>query len=172
MSKHGKKAAKPTMVAIHSSPITGRIAWKKDPVAYEIGKASFRGVRTLTYVETVPWECPPLPVGWVINPRERCEHSGIARRGAGANEFTVLWSATVEADGKRWLHVSCSFKNRMPSYQDLAEIKRLFCGPEATAYEIHPPEVDHINAHPYCRHLWVCLDGPVTPDFTRGNRTV
>lgn len=27
----------------------------------------------------------------------------------------------------------------------------------------------HVNKHPYCLHLWSCLDGPVLPDFTRGS---
>lgn len=26
----------------------------------------------------------------------------------------------------------------------------------------------HVNKHPYCLHLWRCLDGDVVPDFTRG----
>jgi hypothetical protein len=39
-----------------------------------------------------------------------------------------------EEDDKRWVHVSCSRKARVPSYDDLALVKRVFIGPDRFAY--------------------------------------
>ena len=65
---------------------------------------------------------------------------------------------------ERWLHVSVSRRNKLPSWDDLRLVKDTFL-PDWTAYQILPPKEEHVNIHPYCLHLWVCLDRQVTPDF-------
>lgn len=39
----------------------------------------------------------------------------------------------------------------------------------STALQVLPPRAKHVNIHPFCLHLWCCLDGDVTPDFTQGS---
>jgi hypothetical protein len=80
-------------------------------------------------------------------------------------KMIVIATASQEADGKRWLHVSCSFRNRLPNWAELRMVKDAFIGKERTALQILPPEAEHVNIHPFCLHLWSCLDGDVTPDF-------
>lgn len=80
-------------------------------------------------------------------------------------KMVVIASVAQEADGKRWLHVSCSLRNRLPSWSELRMVKDTFVGKDRTAIQVLPPESQHVNIHPFYLHLWSCLDGDVTPDF-------
>ena len=60
----------------------------------------------------------------------------------------------VASAGEGWDHVSVSRVNRCPNWQEMEQIKRLFFRDEETAMQLHVPPGDHINAHPYCLHLW------------------
>jgi hypothetical protein len=85
----------------------------------------------------------------------------------------VIVSGMVYGDGKRWLHVSVSRKNReIPSWAAMCEVKEFVLGPERTALQVHPPRSKHVSIHDGCLHLWHCLDGDVTPDFTAGGESI
>jgi hypothetical protein len=84
----------------------------------------------------------------------------------------VILSLAVELDEKLWLHVSMSRARQLPSWEDIRRVKLLFIGRERTAYQVLPPESRYVNIHPFCLHLWTCLDGDVTPDFTRGGSSL
>jgi hypothetical protein len=104
----------------------------------------------------------PVPLG---NGR-----TGWRRRECGMSRCTVLLSvADCYGDGKRWLHVSLARRDRMPSYEELAEVKEAFVGPRRQAVMVMPRRERHVNLHPYCLHLWCCLDtkGDGLPDFGR-----
>lgn len=75
--------------------------------------------------------------------------------------LNVMW----ERDGLRWLHVSMSRNSELPSYDDLRAVKDLFIGRDEEALQIFPPEAEYVNVHPFCLHLWHCIDQRVTPDF-------
>lgn len=79
----------------------------------------------------------------------------------------VICSGRVEEDGKRWIHVSCSRRGRLPSWDDLKKVKHVFLGREAKAIQILPPEDQYVNFHPYVLHLWTCLDGDPLPDLRK-----
>lgn len=72
-------------------------------------------------------------------------------------------------DGTWWLHVSVSRARYIPSYDDLADVKRVFMGDDVQAVQIFARRERHINIHPFCLHLWACLDaaGDGLPDFGR-----
>lgn len=72
--------------------------------------------------------------------------------------LTVLFSA-----GMGWEHVSVSRRSRLPTYEDLDEIRREFWGPKDTVMQLFVPKADHVNAHPYCLHLWRPIDGTEIP---------
>lgn len=78
----------------------------------------------------------------------------------------VICTARVEADGARWMHVSCSRPEGLPNWADLGLVKRTFIGDERIALQVFPRQVDYVNHHPNVLHLWARLDGgdPV-PDF-------
>jgi len=84
----------------------------------------------------------------------------------------VIESVHKELDGKSWKHVSVSRRSRIPSYEDLVLVKKQFIGEDKTAYQIFPKASHHVNIHPYCLHLWHCIDGDVTPDFTHGTGSI
>lgn len=118
-----------------------------------------------------------LPDGWRKLSRHDLDEG--ARRGlsAGVSPDDVYWyrnqhnslmvavSGRTEADGKRWLHVSYSLPNRMPSYDHMTTVKKLFVGRQNKAIFVLPSEDEHVNMHSYCLHLWRCMDGDPLPDF-------
>jgi hypothetical protein len=74
-----------------------------------------------------------------------------------------------ELDEKLWLHVSCARQNGLPSYDDLKRIKHVLVGSDRTVLQVFPPADKHVNIHKHCLHLFCCLGGNVTPDFTHGS---
>jgi len=85
--------------------------------------------------------------------------------------MTVITSIKRELDNKLWLHVSLARPNKLPSWNDVLEVKNLFIG-DKTALQVLPKKDKYIDCHKYCFHLWHCIDGDVTPDFTRGNNII
>lgn len=81
------------------------------------------------------------------------------------DNLLVMWSARKESDGRRWVHVSCSRPSKLPSWEDLREVKDTFIGRDRRALQVLPPAAEYINIHPHCLHLWSCLDGEPVPDF-------
>lgn len=88
------------------------------------------------------------------------------------NGLVIIWSIDTELDGKNWLHVSFSRKSRIPDYLDITRTKRDFIGDDRKAIMIFSEKENHVNLHPYCLHLWCCLDGDGLPDFTQGKRSI
>lgn len=116
-----------------------------------------------------------LPAGWLRHPQDpRCFdcHGQGALRG-----LRVLAEASLEEDGRAWLHVSASRASRCPSWEDMDAVKRLFIGDDRVAYQVHPPRSEHFSAPSYLRagprvgtvlHLWAPLEGePPLPNFLR-----
>lgn len=53
-----------------------------------------------------------------------------------------------------WDHVSVSVKSRCPTWDEMEWVKRCFFFAEEACMQLHVPESDHINIHPYCLHIW------------------
>jgi hypothetical protein len=85
-----------------------------------------------------------------------------------SNGLKVIASVLEESDGRDWLHVSVSRTQRLPSWKDLAYVKGLFIGAEHKAIQVFAPADEHVNIHPFCLHLFRCLDGDPLPDFRVG----
>ena len=81
------------------------------------------------------------------------------------DRLRVICSARVEADGKRWMHVSCSTPTRLPTWDELRLVKDTFIGRDRPALQLLPRQSEYVNIHPHVLHLWSCLDGDPTPDF-------
>lgn len=80
----------------------------------------------------------------------------------------VLLSVEHKTNEDRWLHVSVSREDRLPSWEDLKEIKDLFIGRDRAAIQILPKSSEYVNCHPYVLHLWSDLDRErFVPDFRR-----
>ena len=61
----------------------------------------------------------------------------------------VVWS-----NGAGWDHVSVSWNNRCPTWEEMVKVKRLFFNDDETVVQYHPSESNYVNFHPYCLHLW------------------
>ena len=112
-----------------------------------------------------------LPPNWK---RLRFDPTGMGFKGIYLSRcgLNVLMSVARQLDGKWWLHVSLNRRNQIPSYKDITEVKRLFIGDNKTAIQVFPPRAKHVNISPTTLHLWHCLDGDVTPDFTQGTGSI
>lgn len=70
--------------------------------------------------------------------------------------MSVIASASIEADGEIWYHVSCARTDKTPSYNDLAWVKEIWFG-DLWAIQCFVPQAEHVNIHARCLHLWHCL---------------
>lgn len=92
-----------------------------------------------------------LPSSWkmIQSPLPASSHAF-----AHVSGLAVMSSLATMANGTRWMHISCSRKNKLPSWEDLKAIKRWFIGDDAPAVQVLPREADYVNIHPNCLHLW------------------
>jgi hypothetical protein len=56
--------------------------------------------------------------------------------------------------GAGWEHVSVSRANRCPTWGEMEHVKRLFFEPGDVCMQLHVTPAAHLNAHPYCLHIW------------------
>lgn len=123
------------------------------------------------YDSTKTWSGLPAPQDWqrvdfihhYHAPHERC---GCVWARLFGQRLQVWEDVAVKSDGKRWLHVSVSKPNmKIPTYEDLAEVRRLFIG-DRESYMIFPTSDRYVN-HANVLHMWCCLDQPdgVLPHF-------
>lgn len=107
-----------------------------------------------------PWRPGNVRAGWSAH----WAANGVLAR--SADGLLVFLTGRVWADSRCWLHVSYSRTQRIPDYADTQRIRKLFLGEQHWTYAIYPPADQYVNVHPRTLHLWCCLDGPVTPDFS------
>lgn len=117
------------------------------------------------------WEAPRImPMGW----REiRRLDDGAAYRNYDAKLVAIL-SCAYESDGKPWLHLSVSHRERVPSWSELKKCKELFLG-DRYAYSVMPPAREYVNIDKRVLHLFAQLDidaPSVFPDFTGGTGSI
>ena len=62
----------------------------------------------------------------------------------------------IMSTGGGWDHVSVSPAEfeRTPTWEEMHWVKEQFFKPEEAVMQLHPPESDYRNLHPYCLHLW------------------
>ncbi len=118
------------------------------------------------------WQEVPAhaPEGWTEVERRVDGVAWVARDG-----LCVIASGAREEDSRRWLHLSWSRRDRLPSYRDMVRVQRTFIGEDRYAYTVLPPRARHINIQPNTLHMWCCVDAPhgaVLPDFARGGKSI
>lgn len=62
-----------------------------------------------------------------------------------------------------WEHVSVSRRSRMPSYDDLISIRKMFWDDDDCVMQLFVPSKDHININQFCLHLWRPINGQEIP---------
>ena len=60
----------------------------------------------------------------------------------------------VYSNGGGWDHVSVSLHNRCPTWDEMCAVKDIFFYPDECCVEYHPAEINYVNVHPYCLHIW------------------
>jgi hypothetical protein len=58
------------------------------------------------------------------------------------------------SDGEGWEHVSVSFPDRCPTWEEMCTIKHLFWDDTDTVVQFHPPRAEYVNNHRFCLHMW------------------
>lgn len=102
-----------------------------------------------------------LPPGW-----RKIDEADDGARYRHDDGMVLIFSASLEDDKRRWVHVSASFKERLPTWAELKTVKDVFIGKDKKAIQVLPEEKHFINLHPYVLHLWYCLDGMPIPEFS------
>jgi len=105
-----------------------------------------------------------LPPGWGEAQREDGVRGMFGNPSIG---LAVILGVELHDDDRKWLHISASRRARIPDYEDMCLVKRIFIGAQRKAVMVFAPESEHINDHSYVLHLWACLDGDPLPDFRR-----
>lgn len=63
--------------------------------------------------------------------------------------MTVIWSY-----GGGWEHVSIDGKKRMPTWDEMCQIKDMFFDENECCVQYHPPKSEYVNNAKYCLHIW------------------
>jgi len=110
------------------------------------------------------WKPPTnLPRNWSV------DYCGFdAARYRSRSGLVCILSCSIERDQKAWVHLSVSRKNFLPSWEDLVLVKEIFLGQDSAAIQVLPPKKEWVNIHPFCLHLYQCLEdeNPI-PDFRK-----
>jgi len=75
-------------------------------------------------------------------------------RGPRGDEMAIVAAGADYAESHGWEHVSVSLANRCPTWEEMCWVKAAFWPDEDAVIQFHPPLKEHVNAHPYCLHLW------------------
>ena len=66
----------------------------------------------------------------------------------------VLRSFAYFDHDEKWIHISFSREDRIPSWSDLTKVKNDFLGDEREAIKLIPKKNDYVNFDPFCLHIW------------------
>ena len=73
---------------------------------------------------------------------------------------------------KGWEHLSVSFKNKIPSWECMQEMKEMFFKDDEECFQLHPKADNYVNNNEYTLHIWRPVDGhfPIPPSVLVGFR--
>jgi len=86
--------------------------------------------------------------------------------------MTVIWSF-----GGGWEHVSIDGKHRMPTWEEMCELKDMFWNDDECCVEYHPPKSEYVNNVKHCLHIWKPIEKysgklPMPPSIFTGLKGV
>lgn len=103
-------------------------------------------------------EKPPIPRNIIVPDHLRMQPQTEERKVS----FAVF--ATNDAG---WEHISVTIpkEKRTPTWDEMEFLKQLFWEPQEAAFQIHPPQSEYVNMHPYCLHIWrkIGFEYPLPP---------
>lgn len=106
-----------------------------------------------------------LPTQWRQVPTPEVSRGSVTYQNH-SNLLAVLLSAE-KAPGTHevWLHVSVSHRDRIPTWEELRDVKDLFVGRDKLALQVLPSADEYVNICWRVLHLWHCPDRRPVPDF-------
>ena len=75
--------------------------------------------------------------------------NGILQIKPTGESMLVVWSF-----GCGWDHVSVSYANRTPTWDEMCVVKDMFFRKDEVVVEYHPAADEYVNQHPHCLHLF------------------
>jgi hypothetical protein len=78
---------------------------------------------------------------------------------ASDGEMVIFSSGSDRTYG--WEHVSVSFSDRSPTWEEMCWVKNLFWEEDEVVVQHHPAKANYVNHHPYCLHLWRPMRRPL-----------
>ena len=69
-------------------------------------------------------------------------------------ELRIIACDGTDPEAQGWEHVSVSLAHRTPTWEEMEFVRDLFWLPEDTVLQFSVPREQHINAHPFCLHMW------------------
>jgi len=72
----------------------------------------------------------------------------------------IMASVEEKEDGNKWFHVSLSYADRIPQYEEIATVRDVMFRPESTVLQVFPPRNEHFNEHEFTLHLWERVTPP------------
>lgn len=112
--------------------------------------------------EQLGWTRPETPTGWY--PETRLGDGQRYRN--RSRKLCAIISIAIQDDGKRWVHLSLSHNDRIPTWGELRTTKDAFLGADVYAYQVLPPRSRYVNYNARVLHLFHCLDGNPVPEFS------
>jgi len=90
-----------------------------------------------------------------------------------ARSLRAILSCVYYQDGRAWLHLSLSHRERIPAWDEMGDAKRVLLG-DREAYQVIPPKSRYVNINERVLHMFALLDPKATalPDFTRGTNSL
>lgn len=78
--------------------------------------------------------------------------------------------AIIASNGYDWEHVSVSTSGRIPNWEEMSFVKKLFWDDEETVIQYHPSKSQYVNYHRGCLHMWrpAKLNIPLPPRWMVG----
>ncbi len=80
------------------------------------------------------------PFGWFMIP---------------SNKDGRMIAVQADATHNEWEHISCSMRNRCPTWEEMCYLKNLFWDESQIAVQFHPAKEDYVNVAKFCLHIWV-----------------
>lgn len=68
----------------------------------------------------------------------------------------ALVSATII---QGWEHLGVSFKNKIPSWECMQEMKEMFFNDDEECFQLHPKADNYVNNNEYTLHIWRPVEG-------------
>lgn len=99
---------------------------------------------------------------WAEKYRVILPHIGVpGDKQNGAFYFKDRGLKVLISSGGGWEHVSVSRKSRVPTYDDMIWVARVFWSDDECLMQLRVPAEDHINVNNYCLHWWRPLDAEI-----------